>query len=1158
MQETKPLWDVSLNRGYQLGNYTLLERIGYGGEGVVWSAWDNRRTRVVAIKLLPTLGADATYLSQLSTEMAQQVHLVASLDHPNILPLYEFGVTDDYLYFVMKYNAFGSLSNRLVKGALPPGDVLRLGAQIVSALSYLHGRGIVYRDLKPSNILIDGQEHVYLADFGLARRLSIETHVFHTGRGTAPYAPYEQHANAAMMPQSDVFSLGVMLYEMLSGHLPWDGAVHLAVRQKQANGQLPDIHELNSTLPPAVSPALRKMTAYNWRERPSTAQDAFFLLARALSAYADVSLKGLLAPDGLLDELASGVQDAARLLAHFEAAWQPADEPFPARLTHLAAIHAASLGPAQPRLALDDTQRQFMLRGALALDFNSDYWWHEVADPAARWTVCAQCIVHESERAVARALLSVNADTAVQAAQPPLSAAAVARLIDLAVGKKSWTLRHDALAVLERALPPAAHWRPHVFSPEGDAQLSALAVSDRSHAQRVAQLIGRARSETAVLAILAAAPDVGESRVLQTLVEVRRAAGSLPAQVPTATRLRITAGLLRERLLDDQAGISLPRVALGALVGLLFVGLMLTGTFGRLDVQMRDSLLVPYPVSGVVTIVAIDDAALDAYGRWDAWPRTLHAALIERLDAAGARAIVFDVVFAAETAADAALAAAITQAGTVVQPVLGQGDAFAVEPGLMQFAAPVLPQADLRRASAGLGHTNILHDVDGYVRRLPTMVRMDGVQYPSLALAAIQVYLSGAQDLAALPVAEDGRLPFVGREIPVGEAGDLTIFYAAPPASGDAAAFPIVSFRDVLEDNVDPTLFADKIVLVGIMATAEPDRYLTPVSTDGRPMYGVEIMANVVESVWSGRFIHRPETAVLALILLLLGGLTGALANRPWSGLGLAVVLGAGYVFTAVLLFEFWNVMLDIFYPVSTIGVGYAAVITYRLSTEARRRREIMRLFEANVTPAVAEATVSAVRRGEINLAGQAQEVTVLIADLRGPRVSESEHDPADVVEQINRSKNLVVSTALRLEGTAAYTEGEQVMILFNAPLPQVDHAWRAVETAFAVQEQVELMTGALLAESGARPAGYGFGVYTGRAIVGSMGAAPRQAYTALGDTVSIAAQLAAQAEPGQVMVGGAAYRAVAEQVVVTAVTQVVLKEPLMPIAAYVVTREKA
>ena len=181
MDQVQEFHQRSLERGVQFGKYILLERIGQGGEAIVWSGWDHLHQRVAAIKIVAKSVPEGIAPSLIPGNFERQIHLLASLDHPNILPLHEFGETSEFYYFAMHYRSMGSLAEKLKAGPLPLEDALDLSAQIAGALQYLHSQGIVHRDLKPSNILLDSQNRVYLSDFGLAKSLQQETAPLHTG-----------------------------------------------------------------------------------------------------------------------------------------------------------------------------------------------------------------------------------------------------------------------------------------------------------------------------------------------------------------------------------------------------------------------------------------------------------------------------------------------------------------------------------------------------------------------------------------------------------------------------------------------------------------------------------------------------------------------------------------------------------------------------------------------------------------------------------------------------------------------------------------------------------------------------------------------------------------------------------------------------------------
>ncbi len=1151
------LVEEGLRVGYQLGDYTLIERIGYGGEAVIWSGWDSRHERVVAIKIIPALEGGS---STISSDFKRQVYLVASLDHPNILPLYEFGSTNDYFYFVMRYCPVGSLRDLLSAGPLVPQDALYLTAQIASALDYLHSHEIVHRDLKPGNILIDTHRRAYLSDFGLAKRLTQETAALHTGRGTAPYAPPEQYLGYRATPQSDIYSLGVLIFEMLTNTLP-DSAVGSGSPSIETRRIMPDPREQNPALPPELGLALRRLTAPDMTARPATVREAFRLVAGVFGrelgvpdANSPMLLEKLAQVGSALGDEALGARDARYLLELTQQDWRPDEEEFPLSSTHFALIDSFYSRAERHGLELDDAIGRFMLRGSLAHSFHLDYWWRQVADHQARMQVCEECIATENETVVGRALSQMVADAA-ELPLERLSPSTLERLIDLAMGASSSSVRSNALKVMQAAAPRSARWRSVGLTPASDAKLTALALSDSPQARQAAHLIGQLRSETAVRSLVRRADKADSDHVIRVLREVRAAAGSLPASAPALIRMRVALGSAREQFLEDKAALSWSRSLIGLAAAALTSLMLVLGFFSTPEAQMRDILLEPYPVSGIVTLVEVNDESLERYGRWASWPRTLHAQLIDRLVEAGAGAIVFDFNFVSETPDDAQLAEAMQRAGNVVQPVTGQGDAYKDTPGTMRYLGGVWPQPVLLEASAALGHTNILHDGDGYVRRTPTVITIEGERYPSIAMAAIHVYLNSgvaAQGPLALPEPRDGVLSFAARDIPVGKFGEMMLHYAGPPAQPDRRTFRTVSYQDVLDGKAPPEAFEDKIVLIGITATAEPDRYLTSVSR-GRPMYGAEIQANAIETIWSGRFIVQPEMWVRVVTLLVLGVVTGLVCTRPWLGLVLTMAIAALYFVAASAIFDLRGIMPDLLYPFMTIALSYATVTAYRFSLEARQRRQVMQLFEAHVTPEVARATLSAVQKGNINLEGQVQEVSVMFADIRGYTAYAEMHEPEEVMEMVNTFMNIVVEAVFAYEGTAASYEGDQAMALFNAPLPQPDHAWRAVQAAMEVRRRVEEYHSMLPEDHPHRLINFGCGIYTGKAVVGYAGSSRRYAYTAIGDTVSVAARLTSTALPGQILIGEATYRQIAGQAPVVSLPAVAARGKSEPVAVFAV-----
>jgi WD40 repeat protein/tRNA A-37 threonylcarbamoyl transferase component Bud32 len=253
--------------GTELAGYRIESLLGWGGMSVVYLAEDLRLKRRVALKLLAAgLAEDESFRDRFLRES----ELAASIDHPNIVPIYEAGTTEDILFIAMRYVEGRDLKERLQRGRLDAADAIGILAQVASALDAAHARGLVHRDVKPSNVLLDtgarpdGSDHVYLADFGLTTRVSEETGIGADGHllGTIDYVAPEQIAGEEIDGRADVYSLGCVLYESLVGEPPFgrdsDLAVvfaHLETEPSAPSAQRP---ELPTALDAVIVKALAK------------------------------------------------------------------------------------------------------------------------------------------------------------------------------------------------------------------------------------------------------------------------------------------------------------------------------------------------------------------------------------------------------------------------------------------------------------------------------------------------------------------------------------------------------------------------------------------------------------------------------------------------------------------------------------------------------------------------------------------------------------------------------------------------------------------------------------------------------------------------------------------------------------------------------------
>lgn len=274
--------------GTTLGQYYILEAIGHGGMAAVYMAHQPALDRLVAIKVLLPHQADTPEFRERFTREAKAV---AQLNHPNILPIIDYGQAADLNYIVMKYVAGGTLADRL-KHPIDLTTTARLITQIAAALDHAHQRGILHRDVKPSNVLLDENEWVQLADFGLAKMLINEQALTSSGlsMGTPAYLSPEQGQGLPCDKHSDIYSLGVIVYEMLTGRLPFTAETPMGVIIKHIYDQPPAPRLLNPQLSEAIEAVALKGLAKPIEQRYHSAGELATALQLAISAGSTIAL----------------------------------------------------------------------------------------------------------------------------------------------------------------------------------------------------------------------------------------------------------------------------------------------------------------------------------------------------------------------------------------------------------------------------------------------------------------------------------------------------------------------------------------------------------------------------------------------------------------------------------------------------------------------------------------------------------------------------------------------------------------------------------------------------------------------------------------------------------------------------------------------------
>lgn len=263
-----------------LGPYRIEREIGRGGAAIVYLAYHQRLERPVALKVLqPHLQSDAGFVERFLFE----ARAAARLDHPNIVAIYDAGQIDGADYIAMEYVEGESLADvlRRVPGALPLDFAISIISQVAAALDYAHQRGVIHRDVKPSNILVRDSGHALLADFGIARAASMGSHT-QAGviLGTPEYMAPEQAEGRAVDGRSDVYSLAIVGYHMLTGKPPFHGATPQATLYAHVHQPLPDPRDLN----PAISPALATVLQIGAAKAPERRYPTASAFAQALTS----------------------------------------------------------------------------------------------------------------------------------------------------------------------------------------------------------------------------------------------------------------------------------------------------------------------------------------------------------------------------------------------------------------------------------------------------------------------------------------------------------------------------------------------------------------------------------------------------------------------------------------------------------------------------------------------------------------------------------------------------------------------------------------------------------------------------------------------------------------------------------------------------------
>jgi adenylate cyclase len=631
--------------------------------------------------------------------------------------------------------------------------------------------------------------------------------------------------------------------------------------------------------------------------------------------------------------------------------------------------------------------------------------------------------------------------------------------------------------------------------------------------------------------------------------------------------------------LPRQRAILAALAALGILLGALaFDAHLLDST---LQAVTYDTFITyaPGKLSNQVTVIALDDRAVSRYGTYPL-PRQAWVDLLAALKPLAPRLVAFDIGFfdaSPNPDQDRALAAAIKDSGNVILAMQGAGSHIDGD-GAVRYGAEQLPIPILRQAAAGVGAVNVLPDGDGRVRGAELAIDTPSGRYYSLPLVATARSLfTGKQvsgdettlvrrgDTLVLP----GRAGTADRVMPIDQSGHMPIYYAAPPAQDLTASqgsapctdpndFCVISLADVVAGTVSRDLIANRTILIGAHTlSAVPDNYPVP-NSGALKMWGVEIWANTAASIFTNRYPETRESFPVTLAELVIATLGGILLVAAFRLYGFLAALAAliGYGYARYLFFSAATSGPVGQGPIAVASFGYliptafwwVVALGYLLVEEQRAVTRTQTTFGRFVTPSIARTIMDIEESGKLALGGEEKRVTVLFGDIRGFTGLSEGMTPGVLLDTLNRYFEGIVNIVNRYEGTVNKFNGDNIMVIWGAPLPVADPARKAVQAALEIQRWIVGERG-----TGGPDVSFGFGINTGPVVAGFLGALGRMEYTVIGDTANVASRLTSKdiARRDQVAVSAETLAELGADVVAVDLGAVQVKGRAEPVRCY-------
>lgn len=535
------------------------------------------------------------------------------------------------------------------------------------------------------------------------------------------------------------------------------------------------------------------------------------------------------------------------------------------------------------------------------------------------------------------------------------------------------------------------------------------------------------------------------------------------------------------------------------------------------------------PAPAEIVLVAVDGGSLGA-GRqqginWP-WPRQMYAPILQMCTAAGARAVVFDVLFTEPSSYgvedDEMLAEALKQNGRAFLPLMllradrplgpldkeilqriGIPEANPAPRNRPLFLSLIPPVAELAKQAEGLGNVAIPPDSDGLYRRIPLLSSCRGTQVPSLALAAFR-QVSGFSSVFW----ERKALRAGDVRIPLDATGSFLLRFYAERSFQRFSAFNVIQSFQALEQGGQPIYplqsFRDKIVFVGFTAPGLLDLKPTPVSSvyPGMAIHAT-LLANLLHRDFRER-IARGAVLALALGVAFIAAVTVLLVSSLWLLASLVLGFAIGLLLFIFLAFRL-NLWVDGILLFASLGLSFSFSAAFSYATEGRQRRQIKQVFSHYMSDVLIHDLLS--HPEKLRLGGERRVLTVFFSDLAGFTTLSEKLAPEEVVILLNRYLTAMTDIILESGGLIDKYEGDAIMAFWGAPVLQEDHAVRACFAALENQARlIELREE--FARTGLPPVHARIGINTGEMIIGNMGSSQRFDFTVIGDSVNLASRL--------------------------------------------------